>query len=129
VCFLQFEADRRALIITINSFDTELTKEDRARLFPKCGKLNPDGLAALARADDYEQVRSVAEYYAEYQNLFATAGNNPDEKTLEDRFFEHEVLPIPSDIICSTYFGKLQWRKTATIESLFLLIATSLNLR
>ncbi len=94
----QFEADRRALIITINSFDTELTKEDRARLFPNCGKLNPDGLAALARADDYEQVRSVAEYYAEYQNLFATAGNNPDEKTLEDRFFEHEVRTLPSGL-------------------------------
>lgn len=53
---LAFEADRRALIITINSFDTELSKEDRARLFPRCGKLHPDGLAALARADDYEQV-------------------------------------------------------------------------
>lgn len=27
--------------------------------------LNPDGLAALlARADDYEQVKAVAEYYA-----------------------------------------------------------------
>jgi V-type H+-transporting ATPase subunit d len=89
--FLKFEADRRALIITINSFDTELSKEDRARLFPRCGKLHPDGLAALARADDYEQVRSVAEYYAEYQVLFANAGQNTEEKTLEDRFFEYEV--------------------------------------
>jgi len=79
------------LIITINSFDTELSKEDRARLFPRCGKLHPDGLAALARAEDYEQVRSVAEYYAEYQALFANAGSNTEEKTLEDRFFEYEV--------------------------------------
>lgn len=60
----QFEADRRAIIITINSFGTELTKDDRAKLYPRCGKLHPDGLAALARADDYEQVKSVAEYYA-----------------------------------------------------------------
>lgn len=60
----QFEADRRAIIITINSFGTELTKDDRAKLYPRCGKLNPDGLAALARADDYEQVKAVAEYYA-----------------------------------------------------------------
>lgn len=30
---LEFEADRRAFIITINSFDTELSKEDRAKLF------------------------------------------------------------------------------------------------
>ena len=59
----QFEADRRAFIITINSFGTELTKDDRSKLYPRCGCLNPDGLFALARADDYEQVRAVAEYY------------------------------------------------------------------
>ena len=38
-------------------------KDDRAKLYPRCGKLNPDGLAALARADDYEQVKAVAEYF------------------------------------------------------------------
>lgn len=51
----------------------------------------PDGLAALARADDYEQVKTVAEYYAEYAALFDGSGNNPGDKTLEDKFFEHEV--------------------------------------
>ena len=61
---MQFEADRRAFIITINSFGTELTKDDRAKLYPRCGKLHPDGLASLARADEYEQVKAVAEYYA-----------------------------------------------------------------
>lgn len=60
---LQFEADRRAFIITINSFGTELSKEDRAKLFPHCGKLYPEGLAQLARADDYEQVKAVADFY------------------------------------------------------------------
>lgn len=53
--------------------------------------MNPDGLAALARADDYEQVKAVAEYYAEYAALFDGCGNNPGDKTLEDKFFEHEV--------------------------------------
>lgn len=62
--FSQFEADRRAFIITINSFDTELTKDDRYKLYPTCGRLYPDGLASLSRADDYDQVRAVAEYYA-----------------------------------------------------------------
>ena len=66
----QFEADRRAFIITINSFGTELTKDDRAKLYPRCGKLYPDGLAALARADDYEQVKAVAEYYAVSMKLY-----------------------------------------------------------
>lgn len=91
---LAFEADRRAIIITINSFGTELSKDDRQKLYPRCGKMFPDGLSALARADDYEQVKAVAEYYAEYSALFDGSGNNPGDKTLEDKFFEHEVCPI-----------------------------------
>ena len=74
---LEFEADRRAFIITINSFGTELSKEDRAKLFPHCGRLYPEGLAQLARADDYEQVKNVADYYPEYKLLFEGAGSNP----------------------------------------------------
>ncbi|KAM7441241.1 hypothetical protein ABFA07_009648 [Porites harrisoni] len=88
---LQFEADRRAFIITINSFGTELGKDDRNKLYPKCGKLYPEGLTRLAKADDYEQVRAVADYYSDYKSLFEGAGTNPGEKTLEDKFFEHEV--------------------------------------
>lgn len=104
--FFQFEADRRAIIITINSFGTELSKDDRAKLYPRCGKLNPDGLAALARADDYEQVKAVAEYYAEYAALFEGAGSNVGDKTLEDKFFEHEVISnysfnlLKKDVFC-----------------------------
>lgn len=30
-------------------------------------------------------------YTQEYSALFEGAGNNPGEKTLEDKFFEHEV--------------------------------------
>lgn len=37
------------------------------------------------------KVKAVAEYFAEYSALFDGAGTNPGEKTLEDRFFEHEV--------------------------------------
>lgn len=72
---LQFEADRRAFIITINSFGTELSKEDRAKLFPHCGKLYPEGLAQLARADDYEQVKAVADFYPVSPAAFITKYN------------------------------------------------------
>lgn len=88
---LEFEADRRAFIITVNSFGTELKKEDRQMLFPACGKLYPEGLRRLANAEDYEHVKATADYYAEYKFLFEGSGRGPDEKTLEDKFFEHEV--------------------------------------
>jgi hypothetical protein len=39
-------------------------------------------------------VRQVAEYYSEYKQCFEGAGTNPGEKTLEDKFFEYEVLLI-----------------------------------
>lgn len=31
-------------------------------------------------------------FFQQYAQLFNGAGNNPGEKTLEDRFFEHEVI-------------------------------------
>jgi V-type H+-transporting ATPase subunit d len=40
---LKFEADRRAINITLNSFGTELTKDDRAKLYPDFGWLYPEG--------------------------------------------------------------------------------------
>lgn len=51
-------------MITINSFGVDLPKDERAKLYPRCGKLYPDGLALLAKADEYEQVRQVGEAYA-----------------------------------------------------------------
>jgi len=88
---LDFEADRRAIMITINSFGTELNKDDRSKLYPKCGMLYPYGLTRLAKAEDYDQVRQVASTYAQYQKLFEGTGTNPGDKTLEDKFFEYEA--------------------------------------
>ncbi|CAN0068334.1 V-type proton ATPase subunit d 1 [Petromyzon marinus] len=102
---LEFEADRRAFVITINSFGTELSKEDRARLFPRCGRLFPEGLTLLSRAEDLEQVKAVADYYPEYKQLFEGAGSGPGDKTLEDRFFEHEVKLNSLAFINQFHFG------------------------
>ena len=56
---LQFEADRRVINITINSFHTELSKDDRYKLYPTVGLLYPEGIMRLARTDDQDQVRGV----------------------------------------------------------------------
>merc|ERR1712000_170376 len=39
---LEFEADRRAINITLNSFGTELAKAERKKLYPNFGKLDPE---------------------------------------------------------------------------------------
>ncbi|OSD07257.1 ATPase V0 complex subunit D [Trametes coccinea BRFM310] len=67
---LAFEADRRAINITINSFGTQLSKEQRAKLFPTIGRLFPEGNNALARADDVDQVRQACEPIPEYRAFF-----------------------------------------------------------
>jgi len=87
---LEFEADRRAINITINSFNTELSKDDREKLYPSFGRLFPEGTQKLAKADEMEQVRSAMEFYGDYRTLFNEAGAG-GEKSLEDAFFEYEV--------------------------------------
>ncbi|TPX31522.1 hypothetical protein SmJEL517_g05138 [Synchytrium microbalum] len=87
---LAFESDRRVINITINSFNTELSKDDRAKLLPISGKLYPDGLAKLARADDVDQVRLALDNYPEYRDFFNIPTGS--DRSLEDRFFEHEVF-------------------------------------
>ena len=59
----QFEADRRTLMIAINSIGTYLKAEDRLTLCPRLGRLHPIGQIMLTAADDYEQIRAVAERY------------------------------------------------------------------
>lgn len=98
---LSFEADRRTVNITINSFNTELSKEARAKLFPSIGRLFPEGNNQLARADDMDQVRQVCENVIEYRSFFSESsgginGSGGGDESgvasqLEDRFFRTEV--------------------------------------
>ncbi|KAF9013288.1 V0 complex, c/d subunit of ATPase [Cyathus striatus] len=95
---LSFEADRRTVNITINSFGTELSKEQRAKLFPTIGRLYPEGNNQLARADEMDQVRQACENVAEYRTFFdpSTAITSNDDvhsaaSQLEDQFFGREV--------------------------------------
>merc|ERR1711934_755949 len=56
---LYFEADRRAINITINSIGTELSRDDRRKLFSDFGHMHPEGQRDLALCSDFEQVISV----------------------------------------------------------------------
>ncbi|CUS13148.1 unnamed protein product [Tuber aestivum] len=92
---LSFEADRRAINITINSFGTELSKQDRKKLYPSFGKLYPEGSALLSKADDVEGVRSAVEGVSEYKAFFeqgmgqGVGSGHP--KSLEDLFYQKEM--------------------------------------
>lgn len=87
---LAFEADRRSINITVNSFGTDLAKDDREKLYPNFGLLFPDGTSKLAKADDIEQVKTVCDQYPPYRALFMETSAN-SEKSLEDAFYEYEV--------------------------------------
>lgn len=92
---LAFEADRRTINITINSFGTSLFKDERASLYPTVGHLYPAGNNALARADEIDQVRQIVEWVPEYKRLFddgsGISSEGVDLNAVEDRMFAYEV--------------------------------------
>ena len=64
------QADRRALNITMNSIGTELTRDDRRKLYSNFGLLYPHGHSELASAEDFDQIRSAMEKCPPYQAIF-----------------------------------------------------------
>ena len=103
---LSFEADRRAINITLNSFGTELTKADRKKLYPEFGQLYPEGTLMLSRADDIEAVSLAVSGVNDYKSYFDAVGLNQgggggpgnmsggtggDGKSLEDMFYQKEM--------------------------------------
>ncbi|KKY22867.1 putative vacuolar atp synthase subunit d [Phaeomoniella chlamydospora] len=101
---LEFEADRRAINITINSFGTDLSKQDRKKMYPEFGKLYPEGMLMLSRADDVEGVALAVSGNSDYKAFFDQVGLNQsggagnmsggtasDGKSLEDLFYQKEM--------------------------------------
>lgn len=71
---LSGQADRRALNITLNSIGTELTRDDRRKLYSNFGLLYPHGHHELAGAEDFDQIRNAMEKCPPYQALFNKLG-------------------------------------------------------
>jgi V-type H+-transporting ATPase subunit d len=102
---LEFEADRRAINITINSFGTDLSKADRKKLYPNFGRLYPEGTLMLSRADEMEGVRLAVDGVSDFKSFFAAVslgggpsgpgnlggGSGNESRSLEDLFYQKEM--------------------------------------
>ena len=66
---LNFEADRRTISIAINSLHTDLTVDDKVKLFTDFGQLYPSAGKFLATAQDVEHIAAVLEGYPAYADI------------------------------------------------------------
>jgi len=101
---LAFEADRRALNITLNSIGTELTRDDRRRLYSRHGLLYPHGQAELAAADDFDSVRAAMERVPEYSSIFSRIGAG-EAHVLDKMLYDEEVRRAVNSFEQQFHFG------------------------
>lgn len=87
---LAFEADRRALNITLNSIGTELTRDDRKKLYSNFGLLYPHGQNELSIAEDFDQIRAAMEKVPAYASIFNKLGYG-ESQMLDKLLYEEEV--------------------------------------
>ena len=88
------QADRRALNITLNSIGTELTRDDRRKLYSNFGLLYPHGHHELAAAEDFDQIRSAMEKCPPYQAIFTKLGYG--ESQMLDKVRNPRTLKSPA---------------------------------
>eukprot|EP00484_Ammonia_sp_Unknown_P022848 CAMPEP_0197030890 /NCGR_PEP_ID=MMETSP1384-20130603/10023_1 /TAXON_ID=29189 /ORGANISM="Ammonia sp." /LENGTH=411 /DNA_ID=CAMNT_0042460321 /DNA_START=14 /DNA_END=1249 /DNA_ORIENTATION=- len=76
---LEFEADKRAISIMINSFNTPLNemakKRERQQLFCAFGSLYPEGISKFEDVTDPNQLGEVLSGYKMYDSMWRTAQN------------------------------------------------------
>ena len=93
---LEFEADRRAISIMINSFNTNLNDpqnrdSERKKLFCSFGQLYPEAtLIRFSQVGDINQLAVALEPYKVYSDLYRQSAEGGG-KSLEDLLYEEEV--------------------------------------
>lgn len=102
---LEFEADRRSINIALNSFELELSSQEKSKLLPLFGKLYPVGTYSLSTAEDFEQIRQIVEQVNEYKGFF---DNINGDKTLEDHFYQLE-MELCKDAFCQQFTFSTIW--------------------
>lgn len=87
---LHLQADRRALNITLNSIGTEVTRDERRKLYSDFGLLHPHGHMELAVAEDFDQIRAAMEKVPAYTQIFEKMGLG-EGQMLDKLLYEEEV--------------------------------------
>jgi len=130
---LEFEADRKAISIVINSFEAEaseaLSKEaERRAMFCSFGKLYPDiSLQKLSKVGDMAALQNLIEPFAVYKNLFKRAESTG--RSFIDCLYEYEVKLLlgafmgQSHYACFYAFVKLKEREHANLKWILSCIA------
>jgi len=72
------------------SIGTELTRDDRRKLYSNFGLLYPYGHEELAVCEDVDQVRGAMEKYPPYQSIFNRISYG-ESQMLDKAFYEEEV--------------------------------------
>ncbi|CAH0490366.1 unnamed protein product [Peronospora farinosa] len=94
---LKARADRIAINITLNSFDTPLNEpamriSDRKPLYPSIGSLYPDATALLAEAGDESALGSALDSFPAYRKIWEVhQSEGVDSKSIDDAFYERDV--------------------------------------
>ncbi|KAH8381342.1 hypothetical protein KR093_002990 [Drosophila rubida] len=103
---LSFQADRRAITISLNSLHSEFNHDDRLLLLPTCGHLGPIALDTLSQSVDYDQVRAVSSKNFEYAVVFDSIERDTDNLiTLEDRFLMLEAKKLMQSYLQQFHLG------------------------
>eukprot|EP01006_Ploeotia_vitrea_P016998 TRINITY_DN47969_c0_g1_i2.p1 TRINITY_DN47969_c0_g1~~TRINITY_DN47969_c0_g1_i2.p1 ORF type:complete len:397 (+),score=224.85 TRINITY_DN47969_c0_g1_i2:115-1305(+) len=91
---LEFEADRRAIEIVINSFSTALNDQfsrdsERKALFAPFGTLYPEGIESFSKVGDMASLATALEPYAVFRTLWQRA--QQDGISIQDALYAYEV--------------------------------------
>jgi len=90
---LEYEADKTAIRIMVNSFGTPLNepyhRDTRQKLFCNFGTLYPEGIDAFRKVQELAELQPVLSKYPTFAAIYEEAGRG--EKDVEDCLLEHEV--------------------------------------
>jgi len=91
---LSYEADCRAIAITMNSFGNELNEphereSKRRALYCSFGQLYPEGINEFSKVGDMQRLQAVIEKYEPFKTLYAQSQR--DGKDFEDILSQYQV--------------------------------------